>query len=539
MTKLLGYPASQLIGKELFQIGLLRDETASREMFQRLKRNREVRYQDLPLQSKGGLHQDVEVVANVYEENGRSVIQCNIRDITDRKRSEDALRRNEALFSALLTQAPVGVYVVDARLRLQQVNPKARPVFANVHPLIGRDFAEIIRLLWPHRVAEEVLGRFRHTLATGVPFETSDFVERRKDIGAKEYYEWQIQRVTLPAGEHGVVCFFNNITERKQTEEVRRRLDVLTASNKKLEAEIVRRRTTEVALAQSERHQFQLLKKSDRMQEQLRNLSHKILRAQEEERKRISRELHDIVAQTLVGIHLHLTALTEKGIRNPQNLQERVARTQELLEESVETMHRFARELRPKMLDDLGLIPALHAYLEEFTKRTGVLSRLTAFAATEKASLATRTVLYRVAQEALSNVANHAQASHVHVYIEKRTDSVQMSITDDGRSFDVAQALRPQGMGRLGLLGMRERLEMVGGSFDVKSTVGVGTVITAQIPLSKAVRLRINETHWRSPEQEASPEPMEKKQKTASIPRRELAAKKAVRRSRSRPVLEG
>ena len=151
------------------------------------------------------------------------------------------LRRNEALFSALVAQAPVGVYVVDARLRLQQVNPMAVPVFKHVRPLIGRDFSEVIHLLWPRRVADQVVRRFRHTLKTGEPYQSSEFAERRRDTGVKEVYEWQIQRVTLPAGEQGVVCFFSDITERKRTETAQRRLEVMTASNRKLEREIVRR----------------------------------------------------------------------------------------------------------------------------------------------------------------------------------------------------------------------------------------------------------------------------------------------------------
>ena len=129
MTHLLGYPNEQLIGKELFEIGLLQDAAASREMFRKLKVKREVRYEDLPLESREGRHQEVEVVANLYLENGKAVIQCNIRDITARKLAEEILRRNEALFSALIEQAPVGVYVVDAQFRMQQVNRKALPVF--------------------------------------------------------------------------------------------------------------------------------------------------------------------------------------------------------------------------------------------------------------------------------------------------------------------------------------------------------------------------------------------------------------------------
>ena len=108
-------------------------------------------------------------------------------------------------------------------------------------------------------------------------------------------------------------------------------------------------------------------------------------------------------------------------------------------------MHRFARELRPTVLDDLGLIPALHSFMKNFTKRTGVRASLTAFAAVEQLDTAKRTVLFRVAQEALTNVARHAQASRVEVSIQKLPDRICMKIKDDGKSFDVERVLHANG----------------------------------------------------------------------------------------------
>jgi signal transduction histidine kinase len=139
-------------------------------------------------------------------------------------------------------------------------------------------------------------------------------------------------------------------------------------------------------------------------------------------------------------------------------------------------------ELRPTVLDDLGLIPALHAFLKDFMKRTGVRARLTAYAAANQLPLDRRAVLYRVALEALNNVAIHAQAGAVEVEIRKLPDWICLTITDDGKSFDVKRVFRAKGNGRLGLLGMRERLQMVGGKFTVKSRPGHGTTVTARIP---------------------------------------------------------
>jgi signal transduction histidine kinase len=262
----------------------------------------------------------------------------------------------------------------------------------------------------------------------------------------------------------------------------------LATSNVELQEEIIQRKAAEEALKKSENHYSQLLEQSDNMQQQLRRLSRQILSAQEEERKEISRELHDVIAQTLTGINVRLAALKKEAAHNTQGLDRNIARTQRLVEKSVDIVHQFARELRPAVLDDLGLIPALHSYLKSFTARTGVRAHLTAFAGVEQVDTARRTVLFRVAQEALNNVARHAQASRVEVTIQKLPDCICMNIKDDGKSFEVERVLHGKGSRRLGLLGMRERLEMVGGRFDILSAPGKGTAITARMPLGKLAK---------------------------------------------------
>jgi signal transduction histidine kinase len=260
----------------------------------------------------------------------------------------------------------------------------------------------------------------------------------------------------------------------------------LAASNLELEQEIVQRKAVEVALKKSEHHYGELLAQSDHLQDQLRQLSRKILLAQEEERREISRELHDVIAQTLTGINVRLATLAREATTDTKGLDRNIASTQRLVEKSVNIVHQFARELRPAVLDDLGLIPALHSFVKVFSKRTRILVHLKAFAQVEELDIAKRTVLFRVAQEALTNVARHAQASRVKVNIKKLPDSVCMRIKDDGKSFRVARVIYGKGSKRLGLLGMRERLEMVGGHFGVESVQGKGTTIIAQIPLGKS-----------------------------------------------------
>jgi signal transduction histidine kinase len=278
-------------------------------------------------------------------------------------------------------------------------------------------------------------------------------------------------------GAHEAALHLNQIVEMLSQRTVE-----LASANLELEQEIIQRKVVEVALKKSEHHYSQLLKQSDHLQEQLRQLSRQILSAQEDERKNISRELHDVIAQTLTGINLRLTALAREAATNTKGLDQNIVRTQRLVEKSVAIVHQYARELRPAVLDDLGLIPALHSFLKLFSKRTRIRVQFKAFADVEKLDTVRRTVLFRVAQEALTNVARHAKASRVEVNILKLPAGICMKIKDDGKSFQVARVLNARGCKRLGLLGMRERLEMVGGQFDIESSKGKGTTVTAQIP---------------------------------------------------------
>jgi len=129
-----------------------------------------------------------------------------------RRQTAEALQESHARFEALVNAAPIGIYFVDADLRIRQVNPLARPVFGDIEGLIGSDFVDVIHILWPQDYADEIVKRFRHTLATGEPYFASERVEERLDRKVLEYYEWQIHRISLPDGQYGVVCYFADVS---------------------------------------------------------------------------------------------------------------------------------------------------------------------------------------------------------------------------------------------------------------------------------------------------------------------------------------
>ena len=259
----------------------------------------------------------------------------------------------------------------------------------------------------------------------------------------------------------------------------------LATSNGKLKREIAHRKSVEQSLRTSEQATVQLLQKSRRMQEELRLLSRRLLHVQEEERKRISRELHDVVAQALTGINVRLSMLKTQSAASAKDLHKKIATTQRLVLKSVEIVHRFARDLRPTVLDDLGLIPALESYLKIVREETGLKIDLSSYSGVEKLDGEARTVLYRIVQEALSNVTQHAKASRATVRLTAHKDKVCMDIHDNGRGFQMDKVEAEERGKHLGLLGMRERVEMVGGTFCLESAPGKQTTIRVNIPLQK------------------------------------------------------
>jgi len=142
-----------------------------------------------------------------------------------RREAELVLRRRTAQFETLLGEAPLGVYLVDSDFRIREVNPIALPVFGDIPDLVGRDLDEVMHILWSPRYADEIVRLFRHTLETGEAYFAPERIEERRDRGVLEYYEWQVNRITLPEGGYGVVCYFRDISAqvhaRREAEQAR------------------------------------------------------------------------------------------------------------------------------------------------------------------------------------------------------------------------------------------------------------------------------------------------------------------------------
>jgi signal transduction histidine kinase len=288
--------------------------------------------------------------------------------------------------------------------------------------------------------------------------------------------------VPLEAAQSATLATNRHLQQVNET--LRLHTSALAKSHRRLEREVARRHAGEVIIRKGKEQYRTLYLESQIMQKKLRQLTRQIITAQEQERKEISRELHDEVVQTLVGINVELAALGKGASVGLHTLKEKIACTQRLVENSVNAVHRFARELRPAVLDDLGLIPALHAYSKSLAERKKFKIQMTAFGGVEALGSAKRTVLFRVAQEALTNIVRHARATEVRMSLSEISGTIRMEISDNGKSFHVGQALRDRNPKRLGLIGMKERVEMVGGSLAIESAPGHGTTVRAEIPFT-------------------------------------------------------
>jgi len=215
-------------------------------------------------------------------------------------------------------------------------------------------------------------------------------------------------------------------------------------------------------------------------------LRRKLLHAQEEERRRIARELHDQMGQNLTALNVGLKSLLDGQSRS--GLDSRVQHLQELATQTARDLHRVAVELRPAALDDLGLVKAIRALIETWSTRYRIDVDFEA-GQYEAAGVSSEieTILYRIIQEALNNVAKHSGATRVALVLGRTEEQVQAIIEDDGRGFDARVTSQSgNGSGRLGLLGIRERLGIVGGNFKIESAPKRGATLFVRIPIPKA-----------------------------------------------------
>ena len=207
-----------------------------------------------------------------------------------------------------------------------------------------------------------------------------------------------------------------------------------------------------------------------------------IINAQEQERKRIARELHDETSQVLTSLLISLAVL-EETTTTPEG-RERIAETRTLAHQTLRAIRNLSIDLRPSALDDLGLLPALRWYVKEYQQKSSIQVDFQATGFKDRLPPEMETAMYRIVQESLTNVAKHAQAHHVTINLREAADAVYATITDDGRGFDIEELQKTTDRDRgLGLVGMQERALLLNGTLTINSRPHGGTTVHVAIPL--------------------------------------------------------
>jgi len=429
-----------------------------------------------PRSSAGKLSGDADTLRLVHE---LQVHQIEL-EMQNAELQQTQLEMETALenYTELYDFAPVGYFSIDQNGLIQEVNLMGAS-------MLGTVSAQLLQRRWQAFVApasRPVIDAFLKAVFAKPEKHACEALL----LTATDTTFWaDLQAAAAPrpdSSESWCRLAVSDITALKRGEEAERTVQSLATAIQSANQEIARRRTAEITLKTSELTQQKMLKEARDLHAQLRHLTHQILLAQEEERKQISRQLHDEIAQILTGINVQLSTLSVAAQIKPGMLGHQIDKTKRLVSESIDIVHRFARNLRPTLLDDLGLIPALRSFVRELEAQHGLRIQFTAFAGVEKMDISHRTVLYRVTQEALTNVVRHAHATTATVSIQKKAHMVQLVVHDDGASFPAERLLAAKHGGRLGLLGMRERVDMIGGRFSIHSAPKQGTTITVEIP---------------------------------------------------------
>jgi PAS domain S-box-containing protein len=396
-----------------------------------------------------------------------------IGDITDRKRAEEGIKRRSAQYQTLLNQAPLGVYLVDAEFRIRDVNPTAARVFGEVPKLIGRDFKEVIHLLWGKKYADEIVAVFRHTLKTGEPYQTPEWSEHRIDRNVTEYYEWRVDRIPLPEGGFGVVCYFRDISDH-----VRARITISDSEERfrrlaeTLESE-VRIRTREL-----EERNVELSEQAGIVQ----SLSRSLMYVQDEERRHIARELHDSAGQTLTALNMTLGKaihLTEQG---DAAVVSQLTEAQKYLQQLTQEIRTTSYLLHPPLLDELGLATTLQWYVQGVRERSGLDIGLNLPENLERFPREAELVIFRIVQECLTNIHRHSGSRSAVICLGYADNKLSIQVSDRGKGISAEKLTEIKGNASgVGIRGMRERVRQLGGWLNIESDCS-GTIVMATLP---------------------------------------------------------
>jgi PAS domain S-box-containing protein len=452
LITMLGYSHEEFLGKELWEIGLFKDIIENKTAFQELKKIGYSRYDNLPLQTKNKLTVWVEFVSNVYDVNGTQVVQCNIRDIAERKKAEEQLKTSldekkgqAERMSTILNTLPADIALLDERGFIIDVNEGWKK-FTGINCFNGRDIGDDYL-----KNVEEVFGEDENdckTAATGIKNvlenKTKGFVceYAHSSSGVKKWF----RMVVTPMQEQqqaGAVVMHIDISELKRL------------GQERLEAKI---------------------------QEQV-NITGAILNAQENERNFIAQELHDNVNQILAGTNLILSIAKNY----PDKSREHVQSAMDNILEAIEENRKIAHTLISPDFETIWLAEQIHLLATGMLKKAGIdiyikTSKLKEDLLGDELKLS----IYRIAQEQCTNIIKYAGATLVNIFLETNGGIFNMVIADNGKGMEIDK--KQTG---IGLKNIHARLHMFNGDSSIVSSPGKGFSLEIRIPLLPAKQKKI------------------------------------------------
>jgi PAS domain S-box-containing protein len=384
---------------------------------------------------------DVDISINKFETKGNKYLMVAQRDITEKKKTEDKLKMSEEKYRALYQNALVGLF----RIALDGGKPlAANKVAADLFGYSSiEEFMEEFSSVNHYVNIKDREPLFKALHEKGY-IDKVEMYAKKKD-GTRIWHHGSFR---LVKDEGYVECVAVDITQQKKAEEA--------------------------------------LKK---YQNDLKRLSAQQIKTQEEERKHLSRELHDELGQELTAIKINLNSIETNLPENIQeNIQEKISDTNNLADNLIDQIHNIVLDLRPNMLDDLGIVTTLKWHCNRFSKRQNIPVKFSKSQLQKRLQPDYETVLYRITQETLTNISKHAQAKNVKICLEQSAEMVTLTIEDDGVGFNAEEVkTRDPEKSGFGLLGIQERVSVLNGQVDINSTPKKGTCISIRLLLEETV----------------------------------------------------
>ena len=562
LEKKLGYSRSYFLGRQLWEIGFFKDILENKAAFEKLKKDKYIQYRDLPLETKDCRPLWVEFVSNVYDVSGKQVIQCNIRDITERKQAEEALSQSEVNLKAIFEDTLTGFLLLDSDFNIILFNNRSSELALLV---FGKDLQKHISLvnMFPperqqplaHKLKQVLQGKeynyesqFPQSngstvwvnlsskpvsdssgLIVGISFSIAD-ISKRKEAEAEliqsekslkesqaiaHVGNWEVNFATNKVIWSDESCRIFGVSPEENQQTFESWLSFIHPEDLEHVKEEIKK--SQASLSDSSfynricrrdgtiRYIFTVIKykfnsegkpiglfgtahdvteqkiveeKFKKSEIQIRNFAKHLNQVIEDERSSTAREIHDELGQQLVGIKIGLASLNKSNAHSLKTTggeqSEKITGMMKDVDTTIQSMRKISTQLRPGILDTLGLIPSIQWLGSEFEKKTKIKCKMEISVTEQKFEKNISTCFFRICQEALTNISKHAGAHEVIISVSQNKNELMLKISDNGKGIVSEKLENPFSMG---LLGMRERANIIGAELKIESKKGKGTTI--------------------------------------------------------------